>query len=221
MRDYFVGDINDFMKYDLLEKINHYLMKKILIVWMKTTGDGNKLDYLKNLNYKEYNKELHDNLSEIIENNKRTIKQVKNIKSLKGYLSFDEELTNNQIKRKEYFNNVKKLLKDIDLVFFDPDNGIVPNKNKKRKKEYVYWDEMLEIWKEEKDLLIYQHFPHKNHKIFIEKLKRECEENISNSYVYFFESDFVVFILLSHQKKEEAIGKIMEYWNKLVRIGKE
>jgi len=219
MRDYFVGDINDFMKYDLLEKINHYLMKKILIVWMKTTGDGNKLDYLNNLNYKEYNKELFDNLSEIIENNKRTVKQIKNIKSLKRYSSFDEELTNNQ--RKEYFNKVKKLIKDIDLVFFDPDNGIVPSKNNKRKKEYIYWDEMLEIWKQEKDLLIYQHFPHINHKIFIEKLKKECKENISNSYVYFFESDFVVFILLSHQKNEEAIGKIMEYWNKLVMIGKE
>jgi len=155
MKDHYVGDINDFKKYDLLDNICKVLGKRILVVWMKTTSDRSKTDYLKNKRYKAHNESLYDDLSKILENNTRTIESVEKICVLKGWQFFNNILTNYQQERKAYFGDVSKLADGADSVFFDPDKGIAPSQKGKKDKKYIYWDETQEIRQQKKDLLLY------------------------------------------------------------------
>jgi hypothetical protein len=50
-------------------------------------------------------------------------------------------------------------LRNSNLVFFDPDNGIIPTKAELRKSpKHIYLDELLEFWGKQKSLLVYHHW---------------------------------------------------------------
>ena len=219
MKDHYVGDINDFKKYDLLDNIRKVLGKRILVVWMKTTSDGSKTDYLKNELYKAHNESLYNDLSKILRDNTRTIRHAKEIGVLKGCQFFSKPLTNHQKERKVYFEEVSKLADGADLVFFDPDNGIAPNQKGKKYREYIYWDEIQEIWRQKKDILLYQHFPHEKREVFIEKIKMQCNAKLDKVNVKVFVSDTVTFVLLLHQKDDRQLETIEERWKRLTDLG--
>lgn len=70
MKNQYVGDVNDYKKYSLIEIVSEVLNEKALIAWMLTDddrgNDGNKLDYLKNeRNERQFNPELFDRLKSI------------------------------------------------------------------------------------------------------------------------------------------------------------
>jgi len=218
LKDIYVADINDFYKFDLIEKIKSKMGKKILIIWMKTLGDGNRIKYLQELKFKEYNPILFEELKIIIDNNKRKIDEIQKIQSLKGCKFIDNNLfiTNNIKEREKYFLEVSKLLKDIDLVFFDPDNGIAPN-NKKKKNVYLYWDEIKEIWNKNIDLLIYQSYRHE--KNFDEKIIDCCKKELNNANVFSFKTKYALYLLILRKYDNNIINEINEDWKIINQIG--
>jgi len=181
LKDIYVADINDFYKFDLIEKIKSKMGKKILIIWMKTLGDGNRIKYLQELKFKEYNPILFEELKIIIDNNKRKIDEI-----------------------------------DIDLVFFDPDNGIAPN-NKKKKNVYLYWDEIKEIWNKNIDLLIYQSYRHE--KNFDEKIIDCCKKELNNANVFSFKTKYALYLLILRKYDNNIINEINEDWKIINQIG--
>ena len=127
MKNQYVGDINDYKKYSLIEIISEVLNEKILIAWMLTDGDsrndGNKLDYLKNnRNERQLNPELFDKLISI-DKSKREIKTVQELLGEK-YNYYSETLCDNREERTKYFETLLVEAKEVGIVFFDPDNGI-------------------------------------------------------------------------------------------------
>jgi len=219
LKDIYVADINDFYKFDLIEKIKSKMGKKILIIWMKTLGDGNRIKYFQELKFKEYNPMLFKELKNIIDNNKRKIEEIQKIKSLKGCKFIDNSLfiTNNIKEREKYFLEVSKLLKDIDLVFFDPDNGIAPNNNKKKKNMYLYWDEIKEIWNKNIDLLIYQSIRHE--KNFNENIVDCCKKELINANVFPFKTKYALYLLILRNFDKNIINEIIKDWRRINQIG--
>jgi hypothetical protein len=211
MKNHYVGDINDYRKYYLLENIKNILKKEILIVWMLTSGDGEKTDYLKKENiYYNQNKDLFNDLKKIIDNDKRNIETVQKTKALNGCKFHSIKL--NKKNRANYFKTVFEKAEEVDLVFFDPDKGICPNKKPNKSTEYLYWDEIHEIWKMKKDILVYQQF--RRIKNFSQIIKKECEKELKNSFVTTFETKNLLFIYITHEQNEN-IEKIKEKWNKI------
>jgi len=209
MKDSYVADINDFFKYDLLEKISKG--KKCLVVWMKTIGEGNKLSYLENNKFKVYNPKLFVSLNNIINDNKRTLKDAANIESLSNCQFIEGELTKKN--RELYFKNVYEKATEVKIVFFDPDNGISPNDNKKDKK-YIYWDEIKKIWDMPKDVLIYQSYRRINHEQFISGIEKECKQKLKGSNVYTLITKGTFFVYISHKKTKE-LENINKEWSEL------
>jgi 16S rRNA G966 N2-methylase RsmD len=207
MKESYIGDINDFYKYDLIEKLTNN-SKKCLVVWMLTEGDGSKLEYLENIKYKNYNGNLFTDLEKIILQNTRNLINIKKIKALKKCTFIDNVLTKKN--RDSYFENVYKNAQNVDIVFFDPDNGITPN-NKNKEIKYVYWDELNKIWNMNKNILIYQSYRHEKHEEFIQKIINECKNNLLGSNVLCFKTNQVLFFYITKLKENDSV-KIVKEW---------
>jgi len=218
MKESYIGDINDFYKYDLIEKLTQG--KKCLVVWMRTGGDGDKLDYLGSSSYENHNHTVFNALKEIVSRNTRKLEKVEQIDTLSKCSFIDGVLTNEEKKRKMYFDEVYKKAEDdadIGLVFFDPDIGITPNDKLKKRKEYVYWDELSKIWKMKKDILVYQ--SHRHEKNFIENMEKRCELEFIDSKVFCFVPERTAstsfFIYITRDDINELCNKINEKWGEL------
>jgi len=213
MKESYIGDINDFYKYDLIEKLSQG--KKCLVVWMQTSCDGNKLEYLEKSQYEKYNEHLFNDLKEVISENTRVLKHIEKIQALKNCVFCDGILTKKY--RKKYFEDVYKKAEDVDIVFFDPDKGITPNDKLKKRKEYVYWDELSKIWKMKKDILVYQ--SHRHEKNFIENMKKRGELEFIDSKVFCFVPERTAstsfFIYITRDDINELCNKINEKWGEL------
>ncbi|GHV65017.1 hypothetical protein FACS1894199_04650 [Bacteroidia bacterium] len=187
MKNQYVGDVNDFLKFTLIETISDALdYKKIFIAWMltKNDGDGMVLGYLNENGNDAFNKpffdEFHKMINEWKEYRKEDPRKIERIQNTferkygKGkYLFHSESIDSESIDKKprgRYFEELSRIAKnsDIDFVFFDPDNGIKVENNDKgqlsfsseatnKSPKHLYWDEIETFWNMGKDLLIYQH----------------------------------------------------------------
>jgi hypothetical protein len=152
MQNKYFGDIHDFYKYVLLKNISMY--KSLGIHWCLVPNDK-KSDGNKKLTAKEKEKciELYD----LIKNSRN-----KNINNIKHFFKnntryYDTLLVDNcnvKIYEEEAFTKLKKL----NVVFFDPDNGIeVKSTNKKNLFKYLSYDLIKKFWNNGNSLIIYQH----------------------------------------------------------------
>jgi len=226
MKNQYVGDINDYRKYDLLQILSDELKEKILIVWMLTQNDkrndGKKIKYL---NYpkrwEKYNKTLFDELKNIV-NKERKIENVQKLPLFNNSDKFDfhsDYLENDSKKRETYFNNVNEKAKNTKIIFFDPDNGIAPKEKTKKSEKYLFWSEIKRFWDIGKNILVFQYFPwfcnrekYINNKIddFAGKL------SISKDNIIAFNAKNVVYLYLTHDinyKRNELTMK-WKKWEK-------
>ena len=224
MKNQYVGDINDYKKYSLIEIISEVLNEKILIAWMLTVddsrNDGYKLDYLENnRNDRQLNPELFDKLISI-DKSKREIKDVQELFGDK-YNYYSKSLYDNKEKRTKYFEGLLEEANKVGIVFFDPDNGIEVKSVKcgnKNSSKYLYWDEIQQFAKSEKDILIYQHFPRKERKQYIDDLKNELQEKTKLEVIPIATED-VLFLLAT--KQGGKLNEIKMKWDERNEYPKE
>ncbi|MDR0863356.1 MAG: hypothetical protein LBO74_00285 [Candidatus Symbiothrix sp.] len=214
MKNQYVGDVNDYKKYTLIEIISEVLNEKVLVAWMLTEddsrNDGNKLDYLKNeKNERQFNPELFDKLK-LIDKNKRGIDAVEKLLGDR-YTFHSEILSDKKADREKHFESVLKKAKDAGLVFFDPDNGIEVSirQGNKNSSKYLYWNEIQQIVESGKDVLIYQHFPRQKRETYIERLKNELHEK-TKLEVLPIETANVLFLLAT--KQGNKLNEIKNKW---------
>jgi len=226
MKNQYVGDINDYKKYTLIEIISNALNKKVLIAWMLTGGDGttqgNKLSYLENKkNERQFNPDLFNKLNSIVMG-KRGIDEVQRVLGDK-YSFYSTFLKDNKADRTEYFDGLLNEIEKIGLVFFDPDNGIEVKSVKcgnKNSSKYLYWDEIKQFTDKEKDLLIYQHFPRKERETFIEELTLKLYEKTKTKMkVLPIVTENVLFLLVT--KEGHKIDEINSKWNERILVLKK
>jgi hypothetical protein len=215
MKNQYVGDINDYKKYSLLEIVSEVLNEKVLIAWMLTgddsRNDGNKVDYLKNeRNKRQSNPKLFDKLKSI-DRSKGGIEEVQKLLADK-YNFFSEPLSDDKEERTKYFESLLAEAKKAGLVFFDPDNGIEVKSVKygnKNSSKYLYWNEIEQFAENGNDILIYQHFPRKERKQYIEELKKKLQVK-TKLEVLPIETANVLFLLAT--KQGNKLEEIKREW---------
>ena len=212
MKDQYVGDVNDFLKYSILEIIEKTFNKKILVAWMLTESEGMDIKYSQ---YKKYNELLFSNLQKIISSNKRKIESIEKIYS--NYI-FHSELLKKQ-NRIEYFDEVYKKSSNADIVFFDPDNGISFNNNN-RQNRYIYMDELKRFWNKGKDLIIYQHFRRQKWNEYIIELEKHIKiNNLKNVFLTPVKTKNVMFLYFAHKDIKETLRvSLFKSWDKIIEI---
>ncbi len=137
MQDRYVGDVGDFVKYGLLRAIQG--AKRLGVAWYLhpnagSPGDGKHRAYLCHpLQWRDLDDELFDTLKELPAN-QRSVAKIQQSGILGDAAFAADRLDIAEVKHREregwrhkWFDRIKSQLVNCDLVFADPDNGLVPN----------------------------------------------------------------------------------------------
>jgi len=140
MQDAYTGDIGDFAKYGLLRAIGRG--KRLGVAWYlhpspePPTGNGQHLEYLEDPNtWRGLDPGLFETLAGLVGRRHRSTAAVEKSGILGNAVFANEMLDLRNIPlrdrekwRQAWFRRVVGVLKDCDLVFADPDNGLYPSK---------------------------------------------------------------------------------------------
>lgn len=167
MKDQYVGDINDYLKYSVLRALGEAHTRSILVCWMLTVDDdrrdGLKTSYLRQpARYREIDSSLYDSLAALVAAGNRSTKAVERARILVGADFFREPLSDVLVEREEYLDRMWTAAEGRRIVFFDPDNGLdvpsVPN-GRVGSRRYLYVTELERARDLELGLVVYQHIP--------------------------------------------------------------
>ena len=137
MQDRYVGDIGDYVKYGLLRAIRG--TRRLGVAWYLhpnagPAGDGKHTAYLQDPDeWRHLDAELFDTLGELI-GDRRSVAAIQESGILGDVVFSADRLGAAEVKahdperwRHRWFNRIKHQLAGCDLVFADPDNGLVPD----------------------------------------------------------------------------------------------
>lgn len=182
MRDNYVGDIGDYVKYGLLRCLSAHTGLRLGIIWYlfpdpcKET-DGRYLDYLSTTKehlYRHCDLGLYDKLRDLIAANDRNIAAVKNRGLLpENAVFFETPLSLSGLPkgtaktklqrveaRQKWLAQALILTETADLIFLDPDNGLEVSStayHQDKSPKFAFYREVEQFWSRGQSLVIYQH----------------------------------------------------------------
>lgn len=231
MKNQYFGDVNDYRKYGLLRILSTTGQLRIGVCWMLTDddkrADGQFTQYLHDpKKWRYYDPPLFDQLRRlVITENKRNIQVAQNEQILPGAKYYAELLVDSKEHRQAYFMQMYQQLTGIDLLFFDPDNGIeVKSKPMGRKgsSKYIYWIELREAINSGFSIMVYQHFPREKRESYIQRMVSEFQSQLELDEIYWFKTPHVVYFLAAQPRHSEnvhlSIEKIREKWGENTQI---
>lgn len=169
MKDQYVADIGDYGKYSLLRAFAEAGVK-VGVNWYYTEGDktndGKFKEYLepeKEDKFAHYCPEVYYALQAIPEDQRKivTIKERKIIPDgcyFGTEMAFEGTPDERWQQRCEWFDQSLKKLAPADLIYLDPDNGLLANEKIQRRKvalKYALPDEVVKYYREEKKNVVY------------------------------------------------------------------
>ncbi len=179
MKNQYIADIGDYGKYGLLLYLAEQGIK-IGVNWYLTKDDKSGFDpeirYLKDkrIAMRDYNPALYDlmkGLNGQRDSKKLCIQMVEESGLFPGFSFYHEILKTDDLapdereaERTRWHKEAMEKLKDVDLVFADPDNGLSQNIEIKKKgsQKYILPCEIEAYFQDKKDIVYYHHRPRKN-----------------------------------------------------------
>jgi hypothetical protein len=227
VKNQYVGDINDFRKYGLIRTLSGEGELKPGVCWMLTPGDGRTdgrfLDYLDEPHqWRDFDAKAFDTMRQIIHDHKRRdVSLVKESGVLPRAKFFAPVLHDDRESRVSYFTDAKAALRGVELLFFDPDNGIeVPSVplGRRRSQKYLYLSEVPAFLTANCALLIYQHFPREEHQSYMQRRATEISQALGHVSVCSFRTAYVCFFLVIRTPSmrryfRERITDLERQWN--------
>lgn len=167
MKDQYVGDINDYLKYSLLRALDQESAGSQLVCWMLTAddggADGRKISYLKDpARYRAVDPDLFDSLARIVASGTRTTTAVETNGMLSSSTFFRTRLEDGASQRSMFFSELWSQAQGHQIVFFDPDNGLSVDSvpvGRAGSRRYLYCSELAPLMDLDGAAVIYQHFP--------------------------------------------------------------
>jgi hypothetical protein len=167
MKNQYVGDINDFVKYSVLRAVLQAHPMPLLVGWMLTADDtrtdGRKTSYLRDsARYRSADPELFDVLARLVDRNGRSVQAIEQAGILPGASFYNAYLSDAVSARTQFMVELWRHAEKHSLVFLDPDNGLdVASVRRGRvgSSRYLYCDELDYVLEAAAAVVIYQHFP--------------------------------------------------------------
>jgi hypothetical protein len=175
MKDQYVGDVNDYVKYSVLRAIDHAYAPSLLVCWMLTAddngSDGLKTSYLSRPDhYRHVDPALFDALGELVARGNRSTRLIESSGVLPGARFYPDLLDDQTAARDRFMSGLWTAARGHEVVFFDPDNGLdvgsVPA-GRAGSRRYVYCSELAPLLDLNAAAVIYQHFPRVRRKPYI------------------------------------------------------
>lgn len=174
MKNQYACDIGDYGKFGLLRFFAKQGIR-IGVNWYLTADDGSKdgkfTDYLYKGNLRYTDPELFDSLKELIAWDMRSVESIEKKRLIQGAKYYSELLSASdntpyarEIVRNTWFNNSDLLLRNVELVFLDPDNGLSTTKTpgSKGSEKYVLPEEIVRYYVTGRNVVYYCHKGRRN-----------------------------------------------------------
>jgi hypothetical protein len=213
VRNQFFGDINDYHKYGLLRTFVGNGDVKLGVCWMLTPDDGRHGDKIGYLNdpdrWRKYDVELLARLHEwLIVQQTRQVELIEQSDLLPAATYYRALMPDQRSKREAYFEEMLSALKGVDLIFFDPDNGLeVASKPYKGKpsRNHLYFRELRSAFESGCSVLVIQFFPFIEREKYIAHRVVEIKAQIGSDRVLGFCTANVVYFLVLHSAHSETL----------------
>jgi hypothetical protein len=179
MKNQYVGDFKDYLKYGILRGLANEGGLQINVCWMLTENDdsrhGDDLRHLGNRRaWQDFDRPLFEALHRIVcmEADRRVVR-IRDLNIVPRGTFFEEVLTDDRSTRDTFFEGFRSQRNEADLVFFDPDVGIerrsTPQPGRKKSSKYVYWKELRECFEAGHSLMVFQFFLTKPNRTQVEE----------------------------------------------------
>ena len=168
MKNQYVADIGDFGKYSLLRAFAEAGVK-IGVNWYLTEDDGSTdgkfIDYLNDERIRYRDPEVFDVLKKISSNPNRSVYDVQDSNIIRNAIFFDILLKpqgtplKRKTQRKSWFFDSMNALSEAELIFMDPDNGLLSSNDysKLDAEKYVLPDEVEQYYAQGHNVVYYCH----------------------------------------------------------------
>lgn len=191
MKDQYVGDVNDFAKYQLL-RLCARQFERLIIAWMLTgsdgRSDGSRIAYLGDPDRGTADPKLFEVLAGLVASGERSVAAVEASGVLGSCTFHSDRMPADAEGRAAYFAALAAHADAESMVFLDPDNGLaVPSAPKKRRgsERYVYWDEIALFRDACCSILIYQHFPRVQRAEYLKRISERLQAELGSGYATF------------------------------------
>ena len=184
MQNRYSGDIGDFGKLGLLRQLSRTGLT-VGVNWYLTpdethNGDGRHISYLKNDAFRACDEQLWSALGEIVDSGKREVSALERPDILQAAfysktLDFTgADRSEHQTLRWEWHSRAMQQLQNCDIIFVDPDNGlIVPSADGTPKSnKFVLPFELAGYYRAGASVIYYQHKARRPDKFYIAKNKQ-------------------------------------------------
>ena len=225
MKDQYVADINDYIKYSILRCIQQVCTDSMLICWMLTAndsgGDGRRISYLGDpAHYRHIDPELFDELKRIRELPEPSTHAIEAADVLPGARFFGRLLTDDASDRANYMAELWREANKSQVVFFDPDNGLdVPSTplGRRGSRRYLYCHELDPLMEHQAAAIIYQHFPRVHRKTHVVRQLDRLSAALPGFTTFAAYSPSVAFLVAvppgQRDQIENAVSMAAQRWN--------
>ena len=167
MKNQYVGDIGDYGKYGMLRFLAEHGIK-IGVNWYLTKNDGSKdgkhITYLDNAKERIYDPIVYDALKELANRPDKTVHMVESADIIPGAFYYHALLATGDLpwkqrrqERERWHGQAMEELREVRLVFADPDNGTIGNKRPEDKgaEKYVLQEELADYYRRGQNIVYY------------------------------------------------------------------
>lgn len=188
MQNRYIGDVGDFGKYALLRSIAGTGLT-LGVNWYLTPDenhnfDGKHTSYLHKKSYSRYDEELYYILKDIVDTDRRNVSSVQESVILSGNTVFYDNILDltgepdplkRRILRQFWHNTAMNRLKDCEIVFLDPDNGLQVKSvslTGQKGNKYIGLDELKDYYKLGKSIIFYNHRERRLEEKYLDKFRK-------------------------------------------------
>jgi hypothetical protein len=183
MKDQYVGDVSDYLKYATLRAWQAKGLS-VGLAWMLTEpdvrSDGRLTRYLARPElYRQLDPELFDALAKLMASGRRSIRAVVDLELVVASFSYDSLLWDGREARDAWFGGLVEHTGAAQILFLDPDNGLevasLP-RGRSGSRRYVYLEELRALWLADQAVVVYQHFPRVAREAYLDAQLRQLAE---------------------------------------------
>ena len=229
MQDRYVGDIGDYGKLGLLRSLAAAGLR-IGVNWYRTPDenhneDGKFTQYLRTSgegSYRAHDPLLWDALAEIVNNGRRQVESLE-APSILDVVFFHDILDFGQVScrerenvRADWHQRALERLRDCDIVFADPDNGLmVPSALRGKKgNKYVLPEELFAYYQQGASVIYYQHKARRQNSFYTDQhdklLQDERIKGAEGLGLKFTRTSLRYYWFLLHHEHAETVRRCVD-----------
>ena len=220
MQDRYVGDVGDFGKIGMLRQMAESGLK-IGVNWYLTykpeehiNADGKHIGYLNDSSFKGCDDELLESLYTITDGT-RSVAALENANLIPNGIYYREILkpgSDKNFLRSIWCRNSLKALSESDLIFCDPDNGLLVNSvslKSNKSDKYIVPEELVSYYQEGKSIVFYNHRCREKEQVYLQRFEalKQKSELVGADWrgLKFVRGTIRDYIFILHAQHSEAV----------------